>query len=73
METLVIQAKTKKQVVALKAISDAMGMKYRSTEELEKMEDKWMGKLMSERTGEYLTEDEENIFLEQMRKGEFKG
>lgn len=42
METLVIQAKTKSQAKSLKAFSDALGMKYKSAEELDEQEDKWM-------------------------------
>lgn len=55
METIVIEAKTKKQASLFKAMSDALGTKYRNLDEVEKMEDAAFGKLMQKvETGEIL-------------------
>lgn len=69
METLVIQVKNKKQAMALKAVSDVFGAKYKTMDELERAEDKWMGKLMDESNGEYLSEDEKSSFLKDLKNG----
>lgn len=69
METLVIEAKTKQQAKTLKAISEALGMKYRTTAEFEKLEDVWMAKLMDESNGERLSMEEQNDLFEKMRMG----
>lgn len=69
METLVIQAKTKLQAKTIKALSDAMGMKYKSMEEIERLEDEWMGKLIAENeTGEIIEGEEFQKFKKETLK-----
>ena len=59
METLIIQTKTKLQAKTIKAVSDAIGSKYKSMDEIERLEDEWMGKIIQEHeTGDIISGDD---------------
>ncbi|TAF72826.1 MAG: hypothetical protein EAZ53_14740 [Bacteroidetes bacterium] len=69
METIVIEAKTKKQASLFKAMSDALGTKYRNFDDVEKMEDTSLGKLMQKvETGEILAESAFDDFKNSLLK-----
>ncbi|TAF74219.1 MAG: hypothetical protein EAZ53_10185 [Bacteroidetes bacterium] len=67
METFIIKTKTKLQAKTIKAVSEAMGSKI---ENIEDLLDQGLAKMMDEGEKDYLSSEEQKLFMQQLKKGE---